>query len=173
MNRYSLSGYLWKKQQSSIPNKNNAYVLLPCLAFPPPLLLLKHLCYKVVPKFIVNAKKWAPIPHELAQPWPTILNIFILPNFVPGGVFWDWGVIFPFLFFWLNFSLVTVDCTCKEMGACTVNAKYMQVSSGLERTSQLWVKRDKTSHAQSEYVHITRSSQLAINPNSKLESFRV
>lgn len=89
MNRYSLSGYLWKKQQSSIPNKNNAYVLLPCLAFPPPLLLLRHLCYKVVPKFIVNAKKWAPIPHELAQPWPTILNIFILPNFVPGGVFWD------------------------------------------------------------------------------------
>lgn len=59
------------------------------------------------------------------------------------------------------------------MGACTVNAKYMQVSSGLERTSQLWVKRDKTSHAQSEYVHITHSSQLAINPNSKLESFRV
>lgn len=47
------------------------------------------------------------------------------------------------------------------------HAKYMQVSCGLEWTLQLWVKRDKTFHAQSEYAHVTYISQLAINPRSQ------
>ena len=94
------------------------------------------------------------------------------------GFVLELGLVLGFLF-WFNFSLRTADCTDARrwqvgtLGTCTVHAKYTQVSCGLERTLQLWVKRDQAPHARSEYVYITHSSQLAINPRSKLESFRV
>lgn len=87
---------------------------------------------------------------------------------VSGGCF---GVE---LYFWLNNSRLSEVRRWKWLW------ELAQSILNIHRWAAAWSEHDnyglneiKTCHAQSEHVHVTHSSQLAINPRSKLEGFGV
>lgn len=158
-------------EKSAFKEEKPAYVL-PCLTTPSSL-AIKAPVLKSHPKVYFKCQKVGTNPTGAGSAMAHHLEHihFIQICSKDGGLGGYFGVE---LYFWLNNSRLSEARRWKwlwELAQSVFNTHRWAVAWSEHDNSGL--NEIKTCHAQSEHVHVTRSSQLAINPRSKLESFGV